>query len=346
MTRHAFQGRPGPHRNPARVWGAWLERVLLGLPVVTLFVVPVPRMTSTASPKPERLVAEAPIWGSNDGTDGDAFLPITIQGHAATLLLNLNCTKCDLDLSTVALAHVGVTLTDTTIPTLEALTIGKDIQHNVPITLTVDPTWHIPGPAQLPPVVGAVGVHFLTTHYDVLYDFPKRRVRLYAFPSSPISPQAAWLPAGITPADCGRMIAIPPGAATFTGMEVRLDGHPVTGVLEMMPYWDAHNGGHDEKMNPAALHAMQLMDQSSRVQALSNDQYPPGYPVTEQVVNVHVAVGRHIFWTGPIKIWPSGLQVEQVLPEGTPVVLLNLTTIKHAVLFNAVSSRRVCLATP
>ena len=287
---------------------------------------------------PERLVAEAPIWGSNNGSNGYAFLPVTIHGKKGTLAINLNCTECDVALSTAALGKIGVTLAGSS-STLDALRIGPDVQRNVPLRIIPKPTWSVPGPDSLPPVVGIVGVHFLTTHYDILYDFPHRIVRLYAIPPKPVSPKTAWFPSGFKPTDCGKMVHVPPGAETFTGVEMQLDGHPVTGVLEMGPY--------QEKMNQAATNAVG----TSRLQPIPPGTLPPGYShngytITQQVPDVHMTIGQNTFWTGPVQLFPV-LDVESVLPGGasTPVMLMNLSTIRGLALFNATSSNQVCVAT-
>lgn len=65
---------------------------------------PTPKHSSRQpQPQPQRLVAEAPIWGKNDGNNGYAFLPVTLQGKKAIVVINLNCTRCDLEFSTAAL---------------------------------------------------------------------------------------------------------------------------------------------------------------------------------------------------------------------------------------------------
>jgi hypothetical protein len=195
----------------------------------------------------------------------------------------------------------------------------------------------------MPTVVGIVGVHFLTTHYDLLYDFPARRVQLYELPAKhPVAPADAWLPPGFTSADCGPMVTVPPGAATFTGVKMQLDGHPVTGVLEMGPY--------QEKMNNEALNAMDLSENSPRVQPIPAGTLPPGYShqgyvITKQVPDVHMTIGHNTFWTGPVQIFPV-LDVQELLTSTPPVMLMNLSTIRKVRLFNATSSQQVCVATP
>jgi hypothetical protein len=193
-------------------------------------------------------------------------------------------------------------------------------------------------------VVGIVGVHFMNERYDLLYDFPNRRVQLYAWPATATAQQKnAWLPANMKPADCGPMVNIPPGAATFTGMTVTLDGKPVTGVIEMMPYGDEVT--HDEKMNQGAFDALQLPANSPRIEPLPGGQSFEwhGKPVDKQVTGVHIAIGKNAFWTGPVKLFPI-LDVEAGLPPNTSVMLLNLVTIRKHVLFNSVSSKRVCIS--
>ncbi|HXC25479.1 MAG TPA: hypothetical protein VNU46_06150 [Gemmatimonadaceae bacterium] len=293
----------------------------------------IPGSLAVSDSAPERLVAEAPIWGANNAWKGYAFLSVSIHGHAATVVIDLNCTACDLSLSTAALVQVGITLADTTATTFDGLTVGTDTPPQVPLSLIRKATWHIAGPPQLPPVVGLVGVHFLTTHYDLLYDFPNRRVRLYALSAPARAPQQGWLPSGFTPADCGRMIPIPPGAADFTGFAMHLDGHPVTGVLEMGPYVP--------KMNRAAFDLLQVPAQSPRLHAVAPGATDGGRPVQANV-DVQIGVGTKELGTGPIEVLQD-LDVQSVLPPGTPVMLWNLNMLRSVVLFNATSSGRVCL---
>jgi len=313
-----------------------LARALLVLPTMSLAGAPHPHLGTAVSVAPETLVAEAPIWGANNGAEGFAFLSVTIQGHAATIMIDLNCTKCDLALSPAALGRAGITLANPAATKLDTLTIGKDIQRDVPLKILSNPAWSITGPQQLAPVVGTVGVHFLATHYDILYDFPGRRVQLYALPAHPVAPKNAWLPTGFTPAGCGKMVDIPPGAATFTGVEMQLDGHPVTGALEMGPYLP--------KMNETAMKTLGLPAQSPRIQ-------PPvvptdgGHVSKGMVQNVQMTIGTNMFgaWTTEVL---EELDVQSLLPPNTPVMLLNLSMLKNVKLFNATSSKQVCVAQP
>ena len=178
----------------------------------------------------------------------------------------------------------------------------------------------------------------LPAHISCTAPKPERLVQLYALPPHPVPPRDAWLPPKFKPTDCGKLISIPPGAETFTGVEMKLDGHPVTGVLEMGPY--------QEKMNQAATDAVG----ASRLQPIPAGTLPPGYShngyaITQQVPNVHLTVGANNFWTGPVQLFPV-LDVESMLPPKTPVMLMNLSTIQNVMLFNAVSSGQVCISAP
>jgi hypothetical protein len=309
----------------------------LGLCGVLAYGAAVGARALTAQPAPERVVASAPIWGANNGRNGYAFLPVHIQGHAATIVINLNCTKCDLSLSTAALAKVGVTLANPAATTFDSLTIGTDVQRHIPLQVIPKPSWSVPGPDSMPTVVGIVGVHFLTTRYDLLYDFPGRRVQLYALPAKhPVAPTHAWLPPGFTAADCGRMVTVPPGAATFTGVEMQLDGHPVTGVLEMGPYIP--------KMNALAFKTLGLPTPSPRVTPGAPGATDGGHVVVANVADVAMTVGKHMFGTWKTEVLQE-LDVQELLAPNTPVMLMNLTMLRKVRLFNAVSSGQVCIST-
>lgn len=280
---------------------------------------------------PEQLIAEAPIWGANDAQQGYAYLPVTADGHPATLLIDLTCTVCDLKLGSDALKAAGVAEPDAA--TWDKLTIGSAPQHHVPILLYTS-LGNVPTPPNAAPIIGTAGVHFLTTRFDVLYDFPHRVVRLYALPSKTVRAATAWLPPGFTKNDCGKMVHIPPGAGTFTGVAMKIDGHPVTGVLEMGPYWP--------KINAAAFHRMGLTPDSARVVAATDPESDnSGNPLKHQVNDVHLAVGTHPFWTGFVQVFPE-LSVEQLLAPKTPVMLMNLSTIRDVAVFNSTSSNQVC----
>lgn len=298
-----------------------------------------PRVHSPRSP--ERLVAEAPIWGPKDAKDGRAFLRVTMYGHVVTVVVNFTEDR-DLTIATAPLARLGITPFQTT--RLDSLRIGPAWYTDIPLNVIDDPDWTQTAPAGLPPVVGVMSGRFLAAHYDLVYDFPGRRVQLYRA-SPAVGPRARpWLPPKFTATDCARLRPVPPIAGAFTGMAATLDGTPVTGVLEMIPY-----GGetyHDEKMNGAAFAALKLPATSPRVGPMRD---APGMfngaLAKDEVGGVHVRVGGRTLFTGPVKVFPN-LEVDDGLPPNTPVVLLNLMTIRHLVLFNSASSGRVCLRAP
>jgi hypothetical protein len=279
---------------------------------------------------PETLVAEAPIWGANDAQDGYAYLPVTVHGHATTLLVDLTCTKCDINLGADAVAAAGIP--EIKAATLDSMTIGTDVQHNLPITILTS-LGPLPTPPNTPPIIGSVGVNFLTTHYDILYDFPHRRVRLYAMPAKKVAAEQAWLPDGFSPASCGPMISIPAGAGTFTGMQMKIDGHPVTGAIEMGPYIP--------KMNEAAFKLLGLPDKSSRVQ-LAEPGEVDGHPIVARVSGVEMMVGTKVFGTWDNEVLEE-VDVQSLLPNNPPVMLMNLSMLRDVILFNSTSSQQVCI---
>lgn len=276
--------------------------------------------------------------GGNNVRKGYVFLPVKLHGHATMLMIDLNCMACDVQLSTAALTRVGTTPPATDATTLDTLTIGTDVQRHVPISVISQPDWTIHGPENTVPVIGTVGVHFLTTHYDMLYDFPGRRVRLYALPAkAPVASKNAWLPEGFKPTDCGPMVDVSPGAATFTGVKMRINDHPVTGVLEMGPYYP--------KMNERALQALGAPANVPSIHLTVPTPIYGDHVLIARVDKVEMTIRTHIFgaWNSEVL---RELDVQQLLPPNTPIMLIDLSMLRNVMLFNAVSSRQVCVAAP
>ena len=285
----------------------------------------------TRSPTPEGLVAEAPIWGPNDAQNGYAYLPVTMHGKAATLVIDLNCDKCDVTVGNDVLTAAGFPALNA--PAIDEMTIGKEVHRDIPVTIYAK-LGQIASPPNIAPLVGSVGVHFLTTHYDIVYDFPNRRVRLYALPAKPVAAKQAWLPEGFTPADCGPMIDVPLGAGAFTGVAMKIDGRPVTGVLEMGPYIP--------KMTKAAYTLLELSATSTRVQPSKPGNQDGAFA---QVSGVQMMVGTKVFSTWDTEVVEE-VGASQALPDHPPVMLMNLSMLRKVMLFNAISSHQVCLVTP
>lgn len=282
----------------------------------------------------EKLLAQAPIWGANNGFKGYAFLPVTVHGKAGTVVIDLNCTECDLSLSNAALAKIGTTSPETT--QSESLTIGGVTETNIPVQHIQDPNWSVAKPDSMPAVVGIVGVHFMQ-RFDLVYDFPRRRVQVYAVALQPAGPNKAWLPSGFTPNDCGEMVMIPPGAATFTGVEMKIDDHPVIGALEMGPYIP--------KMNELAFKTLGLPENSPRVELGQPGERDGGHRMVAHVSDVKMRVGTNMFGSWKNEVLQE-LDVQSLLPENTPVMLLNLSMLRKVMLFNGMSSKQVCIAKP
>lgn len=287
------------------------------------------------------LVAEIPLATPEQSKHGVAFLPVTMYGHRVTMAVDF-IQDHDLTVSTAALARLNVSPFQTT--HLDSLQIGSDLYQNLPLDVIDDPDWTMDAPPGLPPVVGIMSGRFLAARYDLVYDSPGQRVQLYAFPAKEGKRSEAWLPPKFVAGDCGRMIEVPAIAGAFTGMDLQIDGHHVTGVLEMFRFGGEHY--HDEKMNAGAFAALGLPSQSPRIGPMRDSPGEfNGAVAKDEVSDVQVRIGKRTLFTGPLKVFPN-LEVDSGLPEGTPVVLLNLVTIRHLVLFNGISSGRVCLRTP
>ena len=280
---------------------------------------------------PEPLVAEAQIWGPNNAFDGRAYLPVNLHGHPATLVIDLYSPVSDVLLGADALAAAGIPVPVGN--SLDSMTMGSTVQHQVPIGV-VSNLGTVPTPPNTAPVIGAIGGHFLSTHYDVLYDFPHRVVRLYAPPANPVTPKTAWLPPEVTPADCGQMVDIPAAAGAFTGVRIKLDGHPAIGAIEMGPTYI--------KMNQAAFALLGVPSTSPRLTPITDDPSAAPAGATQYVTGVQVTVGGNQYAPGEIQIWPQ-VDAGQLLPNQPPVLLMNLSTLRTIPLYTARSSRQVCL---
>ena len=316
---------------------AFLTLLGAAAPVVAqVGTIPTPSRLAPASPSvPEPLVAEAPIWGPNNAFDGRAYLAVNVQGHPATLFIDLYSPVSDILVGADALAAAGIPLPVGGI--WETVTIGHDVQHQVPIGV-VSNLGNVPTPPNIAPVIGAVGGHFLATHYDVLYDFPHRVVRLYAPPAKSSTAKTAWLPPGFTPADCGPMVEIPPAAGAFTGVQITLDGHPAVGAIEMGPTY--------LKMNQAAFALLGVPRTSPRLVPITDDPSAAPAGATQYVTGVQVALpGGQQYELGQIQLWPQ-VSAGDLLPNHPPVLLMNLSTLRTIPLYTAQSSRQVCLLPP
>jgi hypothetical protein len=288
--------------------------------------------TLSAQGQEEKLIATAQIWGGKNGFKGYSFLPVKIHGKDATIVIDLTCSKCDLELSDAALAKLGITSTAQT----ESLTIGSVTEKDIPVKRNSKPNWSVSKPKTMAPVVGIVGVHFMQ-RFDVVYDYPRRRVQLYQIAKQPPNITQAWLPTGFTPGDCGKMISIPPDSGIFTGFEMKIDGHPVTGALEMGPYLP--------KMNEVAFRTLELPENSPRVQPAEPDAMDGNHMIMAHVTDVAMTIGQHMFgkWDNEVL---DALEVQELFPENTPIVLVNLSMLRDVVLFNGMSSKQVCIAKP
>jgi hypothetical protein len=285
-------------------------------------------------PTVPRLVAEASIR-SMDALNTNVYLPVTIQGHAATLLLGFGIDG-GLSLTPGRLAQLGVTLPDST--RLDALTLGTTVLRHV----AMRPWGRLrDGPPDLPPVVGVVGNQFLT-QYDIVYDGPAHRVRLYDLPAHtstrPEGTHTAWLPPELPSASCTSILPLPEHNAGFA---IQANGHAIPAILETMSSYT--------KMNMFAAKAMGLTQHSSEVHPVPADfwerQDGYGHPVKWQATGIQLTLGTQHFTVVPITIFP-GLDVDRYSTPVPPILLLNPDDLRGQMLVMSNSAGQVCLGVP
>lgn len=288
-------------------------------------------LTTATTPEPERLVAEASIL-KHGKMDEHVFLPITVHGHSVVTFLDLGADLNILDQDWFASLHPT---TDT--DELDSLTLGTATEQHIDLMLS-DFKHPVPG---LPPVVGLLGTRVLS-HYDLEFDGPAHQVRLYA--GRPLPPQAtprasqnrqaAWLPPGITPADCTPRRGVS-GAYQFVGFDLQVNGHPVSG------YFDS--GSKSTVMNLAAAHLLGITQHTPHVRLLpadSGNRMPFGKGGRQKTYiwqGVDITMGNQHLQNQEVHIF-SGVPIEQ------PMVGLGLDAFRDRILWVSYSTNQVCLS--
>ena len=195
--------------------------------------------TAATSIAAEQLVAEASIRDHRGGTH--VFLPITLQGHPLTALLDLGATITIVDGQ--SLAQLGNHRKQPGVAVADSLRIGTSIVRHVaavsdPLLDTIAVETSFP---DLPRVAVLLGTDVLS-RYDFLFDGPARRVRLYAPRSWSTSAgnRPTWFPPGIRPADC-IVGAKMNGKYRYVGLPVHVRGRRLFGFFDSGSPVDAIN---------------------------------------------------------------------------------------------------------
>ena len=269
--------------------------------------------------------------------NADVVIPATVQGHPVTLLLGFGI-DADVSLDPAALAAAGVTLADST--RLGALRLGTSVVHDMALQLISQ----VPGNPQpgMPPLVGLLGNVFLA-RYDIVYDGPAQRVRLYERPSPRPTPSTTpprpWLPPAIAAtASCTPILPLPEHNPGFV---IQVNAHPVSAILETLSSYT--------KMNMVAARGIGLTQHSPNVHPLPEDIWEKrdvyGHPVKYQATDIHLTLGTQAFTAVPILLFP-GLDLDRYQTPIPPLLLLNPDDLQHQMLVFSQSTGQVCLGTP
>ena len=266
--------------------------------------------------------------------NAEVIIPATVQGHPVTFLLGFGI-DADVSLDPAALASAGVTLSDST--HLDTLTLGTSVVHDMALqTISQVPGNPQPG---MPPLVGILGNVFLA-RYDIVYDGPARRVRLYERfspnPTTSSSSHHPWLPPAIAAtASCTPMLPLPEHNAAFV---IQVNAHPVPAILETLSSYT--------KMNMVAARAIGLTQHSTNVHPLPDDIWEKqdvyGHPVKYQATEIHLTLGTQHFDEVPILLFP-GLDLDRYQSPIPPLLLLNPDDVQHQMLVFSQSTRQICL---
>lgn len=303
-------------------------------------------LVPTAHPVPDRFVAEATIQSVHLGRqliDSKVLLPVTLHGQVMTTILDLG--------GEAGLFGVDVTNgpMESGIPTaalrlgpdshtrlLDSLTLGTVVEHDVPVFLGAGTTYMPDLPAGLPPLLGYLGTYVLS-HYDLVFDGPAHRVRLYTFAGSAAMRRSAWLPPGIARADCTLMGEL--DSTKFVRPPIWAKGHPIDGVFD--------SGAGTTSMNLTAAHLLGITPTSPHVQIVSADSATyffsggNGGDTVYRVTGLTFTVGSRRLRSIPVTIYSS-------LPgdHGQPKINLGLDAFRDRVLVVSYSTGHVCVGEP
>lgn len=279
-------------------------------------------------------IAEAPLV--DDSTMGAGFaralLPVTIQGHTLPFALDLGTSINELSETATAQFHLVVTEAVAPgdkgpHPQLDSLTIGTAVQRHVHVAQTNASDYAEFGLAR-----GLLGTPALS-RYDLVFDGPARRVRLYAQPAThtAATPAPGWLPPGITRADCIPMRGDPDGAHRVF-FDLQADGHSIRGMFDSGYGWTY--------TNLAGARLLGLTQSNPRVHPLASEVYAGRFTATWDATDMMLTVGAQHFPAPPILVFDA-------LPRSgrpdDPVLVLGLDAIRDRILVVSYSTGEVCL---
>ena len=282
---------------------------------------------------PPRLVADAVMTRY-------VFLPVTLQGKAVTVLLDLGANG-HLILAQNAVDHLDLSVTP---GILDSLRIGTDVVQNVPVEVwDGEVPFDGPPPPGLPPVVGFVGTKLLW-RYDLLFDGPAHRVRLYQRSPQPAplsragrTRAAGWLPAGMTQKDCLPLTveAKHDSAEHGVSFPLQVNGHAIPSFLD--------SGADETTINLPAAQLLGFQASDSHVHVLpadSSQSYPGVGPMTVWGwTGVRVTVAGKTLVVRDFRVAEHIPSVDESLPE----LDLGLDAIRDRLVWIAYSTNHICV---
>lgn len=278
--------------------------------------------TSSREPSQE-LIATATIV-TEDAFDEEVYLPVVVNGHKATLLVNM-FGKGQLTISPSKMVQVGIPLPDNA--TLDSLTVGTVTEHSVAVQ-TVQQSFSESDRPEFPPVIGILGG--VLANHDVVVDYPHHQIRLYRLASPAVAHTA---PPGMNHADCTSLRSLAPSVWAF---DLHAHGHRLTAVVMDQTY---------NKMNSRAATVLGLTAGTPNVRSLPADVVErtdgKGNPVELQARDLHLQLGKQMLTDVPYNIFPHLMGDGQAGLD--PRIFINLQAVAHQLLYLSPSTKRACL---
>ena len=299
----------------------------------------------------EPLVAEALLLPDSTGRTTFALVPVAIQGHRMTLIMDTGAGNAFILFSEVV-ADAGIHVTaskDNTQVASFPITIGPLTEPNAQAWM-VDGRHMFKTPPGQAPVVGIMGADWIGTHYDLVFDGPARRVRVYQYASdttAKVHPRGAWLPSGFTPADCApmRQVLDTNNQMDANNNEVHVwlgvNGHPVPGAFDL--------GSRHVVINVPAATSADVTERSPHLRHIpddSIDRYVSGplHANEYEVQGVPLTLGTRRFAV-PLRVQDRLSELDE-MGRGAPYAIIGQDAVRDRVMLISFSTRRVCLKKP
>ena len=266
------------------------------------------------------------------GLSSYVYLPVAVHGYQTTVLVDLGSTVGVL-LNESAMARFDVAEAET----LDSLGIGATVEYNIPLSAA---SFAAAAPNGWPPVAGMLG-SLTMSHYDLEFDGQGHRLRVFAFPTSSTmtTGRSAWLPPGLTPADCVLLENDPDGMHRVF-LPIKVNGHPITSMFDP--------GSGSTNINLAAAHVLGITQRTPSVRVLAPGEAGgfsmyQGQRVWEVSRGITLTVGPHILGEVPIQIYQH-LPRERNAQD--PELSLGLDAVHDRILYVSYSTGTVCISEP